>query len=373
MLTFLLCLILVANNRYLINFSLLILTAVIVHASLSLNYLTQSKLLFNSYLSYDNLTLSVLIISGLITLWLISLYGDLILSYRLKLNNEFIALIILLLVALGGLITSNSYLSLFVAVELQSLTLYILFATNITPNLLNNSSKVSLSYLINAAMATALLLFGIATNSVVLVLISIIWKLGVVPVHVWSLPILDNQHSLITSIYLTIAKYGTLLIIAFIASSSLVSISLLTYIGLMNLTVGNVLGLLQFRYQRIIVYSSLIQIGYMLLVLANQTSLGLGYFELYSFYTVVLLILWVLPTYSQWNGGRLLPSVQLWIMILTLYTVAGLPFFPLFWTKLDILYTIQSESLVIALISTLLSSLIYVRLIKYMSFFSPTY
>lgn len=68
MLTLLLCLILVANNRYLINFSLLILTAVIVHASLSLNYLTQSKLLFNSYLSYDNLTLSVLIISGLITL-----------------------------------------------------------------------------------------------------------------------------------------------------------------------------------------------------------------------------------------------------------------------------------------------------------------
>lgn len=111
------------------------------------------------------------------------------------------------------------------------------------------------------------------------------------PVHVWSLPILDNQHSLITSIYLTIAKYGTLLIVAFIASSSTIAIEMLTYIGLLNLTIGNVLGLLQFRYQRIIVYSSLIQIGYMLLVLSNQTSLGLGYFELYSFYTVMLLIL----------------------------------------------------------------------------------
>jgi NADH:ubiquinone oxidoreductase subunit 2 (subunit N) len=56
-------------------------------------------------------------------------------------------------------------------------------------------------------------------------------------------------------------------------------------------------------------------------------------------------------------------------MILVLYTVAGLPFFPLFWVKLDILFAIESQSLTIALISTLLSSLIYIRLIKYMSFF----
>lgn len=105
---------------------------------------------------------------------------------------------------------------------------------------------------------------------------------------------------------------------------------MLTYIGLLNLVLGNVLGLLQTRYQRIIVYSSLIQIGYMLLILANNTSLGLTYFELYSFYTVILFILWIVPTYSQYNSARLLPSIQLWIMVLTLYTVAGLPFFPLF-------------------------------------------
>lgn len=369
MLSSLLCLLLVANNRYLINLSLLMVASVVIHANLSLNLVHNTKLLFNSYSSFDQLSSSIIVISGLIIIWLISLYGELILSYKLTLNNEFIALILLLGISLSGLIITNSYLNLFVAIELQSLTLYILFATNIVPTLNNNVSKVSLSYLINAAMATALLLFGIAINSASLILMAIIWKLGVVPVHVWSLPILDNQHSLITSIYLTIAKYGTLLIIAVVAASSSISIEMLTYVGLLNLTIGNVLGLLQFRYQRIIVYSSLIQIGYMLLILSLQTSLSLGYFELYSFYTVILLILWIVPTYNGWMSGRLFSSVNLWIMVLTLYTVAGLPFFPLFWTKLDVLLLIQNQSLIIALLSTLLSSLIYVRLIKYMAFF----
>lgn len=174
MLTTLVCLILVANNRYLINFSLLILTSVVIHASLNINYLTNTKLLFNSYSSYDNLTVSVILVSGLVVIWLISLYGELILSSRLTLNNEFITLIILLVIALSGLAVTNSYLNLFVAIELQSLTLYILFATNIVPTLNHNASKVSLSYLINAAMATALLLFGIAVNSSILTLIAVI-------------------------------------------------------------------------------------------------------------------------------------------------------------------------------------------------------
>lgn len=372
MLTFSMLWILLVNNKYVYNFFILMLGTIIYQNVISINYVMSTKLLFNSYTSYDNLTISILIIGSLITVWLISLYGNTV--FYSKLDNEFLALIFLLIIAMGSLSSINSYLTLFVAIELQSLVLYILLAININnlklnvvPNLL---SKVSLSYLINAATATALLIFGFSTNSNILVLISIIWKLGVMPVHAWSLPILDNQHNVIVSIYLTITKYGSLLAIGLIASQSNQLIQVLTFIGLINLTLGNILGLLQFRYQRIIVFSSLIQIGYMLLVLSNLSSLGLGYFELYSFFTIILLILWIVPTFNKFNSSSLLPSVQLWTLVLTLYTVAGLPFFPLFWTKLDILLAIQSESLIIALLSTLLSSFIYIRLIKYMSFFS---
>lgn len=210
----------------------------------------------------------------------------------LSLNNEMLTLLMLLVVAITGLASSNSYLSLFVAIELQSLVLYILLATRLTEDSITSVvSKVSLSYLINAATATALLLFGIATNSGVLTLAAVLWKLGVMPVHVWSLPVLDNQHSLIVAAYLTLAKYGVLVVIAILASSSAAASTMLLYVALLNLVAGNVLGLLQYRYQRIIVYSSMIQIGYMLLVISSATSLALTFFELYSFYTVMLLTL----------------------------------------------------------------------------------
>lgn len=359
---------LINNKQYLLNYIILVLGLVAYHSSISLSKLINTKLLFNGYSSYDPLTLSVIMISALIALWLVSLYTESVTRQGLTINNELLTLILLLMVALVGLASTNSYLTLFVTIELQSLVLYIILATNVIPSIVSNVSKVSLSYLINAAMATALLLFGLSLNSSLLVLVSILWKLGVVPVHVWSLPILDNQHSLITSIYLTLAKYGILVVIGIIASSSLIATTLLIYIGLVNLVIGNILGLLQFRYQRIIVYSSLIQIGYMLLVLASSSSLGIIYFELYSIYTVLLLLLWSLPTYNTLHSNRWLSNVQTWIMVLVLYTVAGLPFMPLFWAKLDILLAIDSQSITIALLSTLLSSLIYVRLIRYITF-----
>lgn len=142
------------------------------------------------------------------------------------------------------------------------------------------------------------------------------------------------------------------------------------YLGLLNLTVGNVLGLLQVRYQRIITYSSLIQIGYMLLVIGSSSSIAITYFEVYSLYTVLLLVLFTVPAYSLLNASATMGPVQRWILIISLYTVAGLPFMPLFWTKLLVLLAINSQALIVALLSTLLSSLIYIRLIKYISFYS---
>lgn len=165
---------LVSNNRYLLNFIVLILLAGAYHASIGLSNLENSKLLFNSYTSFDSLTLSIIFISILIAIWLITQYSSHVLKLGLNINNELLTLIMLLMVALVGLSSANSFLTLFVAIELQSLTLYILLATNITPVILNNTSKVSLSYLINAAMATALLLFGMSINSTLLVLIAIL-------------------------------------------------------------------------------------------------------------------------------------------------------------------------------------------------------
>jgi formate hydrogenlyase subunit 3/multisubunit Na+/H+ antiporter MnhD subunit len=133
-----------------------------------------------------------------------------------------------------------------------------------------------------------------------------------------------------TAAYLTLAKYGLLVIIGVLATVNSQLPNYLMWIGLVNLMVANVLGLLHFRYQRIITYSSLIQIGYMLLTLAFSSSLALTYFELYSIYTLMLLLLWSNSEQIVLQGASVIPKVQLWILIFVLYTVAGLPWMPLF-------------------------------------------
>jgi NADH-quinone oxidoreductase subunit N len=293
----------------------------------------------------------------------------------IKINNELIALMVLLAIASVTLSTTNHFIMLFVAIELQSLVLYVLFAINVLPannnnSSVNNTAIISLSYLINAATATGLLLFAIGINNNILLLVTLLWKLGVIPVHVWSIPIIDNLSNIVASIYLTLTKFGTLVVVAIVSSTTIVANGLATYVGMLNLIFGNILGLMQIRYQRIIAFSSLIQVGYLLLVIGNSTSLALTYFQIYALFTVLLLILWTIPVSNISHGATNLPKTQLWILIIVLYSVAGLPFMPLFWTKLSILLAISSQALTVALISTLLSSLIYVRLIKHFAFFS---
>jgi NADH:ubiquinone oxidoreductase subunit 2 (subunit N) len=106
---------------------------------------------------------------------------------------------------------------------------------------------------------------------------------------------------LIASIYLTISKFGTIIAIALLASISNISSIVTLYLGVINLIIGNIIGLLQIRYQRIITYSSLIQIGYMLLVISSSTGMAITYFEVYSLYTILLLVLFTVPAYNLYN------------------------------------------------------------------------
>ena len=123
----------------------------------------------------------------IILLFLISTYNNVVLPLRIR--PEQITLFILLLIAVSSLSSSITIIALFASVEVQSLILYLIFSSKITHNnsvLVEDkkgNSKPSLSYLFNASCATALLLYSISINSSLLLLISIMWKLGAMPMH----------------------------------------------------------------------------------------------------------------------------------------------------------------------------------------------
>ena len=104
---------------------------------------------------------------------------------RTNSNSEILALLLLLLIAVSALSSSNHILAIFVGIELQSLALYILLAIRIPNNNhgIASTSRLGISYLINAAIATAMLLLGFSHNSALLLVIALLWKLGSLPVH----------------------------------------------------------------------------------------------------------------------------------------------------------------------------------------------
>jgi NADH:ubiquinone oxidoreductase subunit 2 (subunit N) len=184
------------------------------------------------------------------------------------------------------------------------------------------------------------------------------------------IPILDVSHSIVSAVILSLSKYGLLVMVTLISSSSVMSHTLLYYVSIINLVIGTIIALTQYRYVRILAWTSMIQIGYVLLIVhSNYHSISLLFFELYTVYTVLLIILYNNNRLTSiTNISNLMGTTQILLMIAMLYSVAGIPYAALFWIKLDILLHVPTQSFTIALFITFLSSIVYVRLIKQLSF-----
>lgn len=150
-----------------------------------------SLLLFN-YFTTDFISNSAAITLLFLMVWLIiSISQTLNSSSSSNTNgNESIALLILALIAIISLSSSNHLISTIVCIELQSLVLYVVLAftygsanplvlqnstsTTILESARDGNSQFGLSYLINAAVATAFLLLGLAYNQPIVVGIALL-------------------------------------------------------------------------------------------------------------------------------------------------------------------------------------------------------
>jgi len=66
------------------------------------------------------------------------------------------------------------------------------------------------------------------------------------------IPILDISHSIISAVILSLSKYGLLVMVTLISSSSSMSHTLLYYVSLINLIIGTIIALTEYRYIRIL-------------------------------------------------------------------------------------------------------------------------
>ncbi len=197
-------------------------------------------------------------------------------------------------------------MAVFLGLELLSLALYCLCA--MSPR--RTARESALKYLILSSMASGFLLYGSAlmfgaTGSVAfaalatatvtpllalgagLFLVGLAFKLSLVPFHAWTPDVYEGAPLPVTAFMSIVTKAGTLAVLARFAYAALPSdhasaiLAPLWVLAALSMLVGNLAALAQTDMKRLLAYSGIAQVGYIVTAFAGQTTLGLRYAILY--------------------------------------------------------------------------------------------
>ncbi|MGE4170128.1 MAG: NADH-quinone oxidoreductase subunit N [Candidatus Margulisiibacteriota bacterium] len=304
------------------------------------------------------------------------------------LSNPFNHVAILLFSLVGALLMVGfeHMVLLFLGLEILSLPLYVMAASQANSPA---SKEAALKYFILGAFASSLLLLGItfgygATHSFVLydlltaaptlysqlgflfLLAGLGFKLGIVPFHSWVPDVYEGSPTLYTGYMATVVKlaagYAFIRIFGFPGVLSHQS-NLFAALAVIGMTVGNLMALKQHNPKRILAYSSIAQMGYLLLAfVGTQPSppsalIYLGAYALASLGTFAVLTL--IETKQVPLGGLIKKHpILAWIWILSLLSLAGIPPLPGFLAKITLFFHVFTQGHPVLVIVAVVNSLI---------------
>ncbi len=193
-------------------------------------------------------------------------------------------------------------MTIFLGLELLSLALYCLCALSTR----STARESALKYLILSSMASGVLLYGMAllfgaSGSVALAtiagahptfmlelgaglfLVGIAFKLGLVPFHVWMPDVFEGAPLAVTAFMSVVTKAGALAVLCRFAYGSLphdVTNAILVpvwVVAALSILIGNLGALAQTDMKRLLAYSGIAQVGYIVVAFAGRTDLGVRY------------------------------------------------------------------------------------------------
>jgi NADH-quinone oxidoreductase subunit N len=276
----------------------------------------------------------------------------------------------LILFALAGMIMMVSYKNmamLFIGIEIMSVSLYILAGIR-----KNNfaSNEASLKYFLMGAFSTGFLLFGItlvygATGSfdldvinqylvgnfksvspllypgLILMLIGLSFKVGAAPFHFWVPDVYEGSPSLIMAFMSTVVKTAGFAAFVRLFAGSFAPLHdfwlpPLMVIVCLTLFIGNVTALFQKSFKRMLAYSSISHVGYILFALVNLTSSSsndvLFYAAAYTFANIIAFGALILvkqktggDTFMSFNGLAKKNPFVAFVLTVAMLSLAGIP------------------------------------------------
>ncbi len=391
-------------------YSLSIISLVIVLSLIINTPLNKEIYLFSDSYKIDRLSFFMKIIT------IISGIFVLIISYNyLKITKifsiEYPILILCSILGMMVMISSYDLIVFYIGLELQSLALYVLAAFNRDQK---KSSEAGLKYFVLSALSSGLLLYGcsliygfsestnfsliseniVATDfgnifGIVFILVGLSFKISAVPFHMWAPDVYEGSPTSVTLFFAIVPKIAAVTVFIrflYVPFFGLIDQwqSIIIFLALASMIFGAVSAIGQKNLKRLIAYSSIGHMGYALAGLATVSNSGIQSSIIYiTIYFVMNLgifsCLFMLKRNNKYYENiedlsglsKNHPIISLSLLIL-LFSLAGIPPMAGFFAKFYIFMSVIEKSMyflaVVGLISTVISSFYYLRIIKIIYF-----
>jgi NADH-quinone oxidoreductase subunit N len=340
-------------------------------------------------------------------------------------KGEYYVLTLFATLGMMVMISANHFVTIYIGLELLSLSLYAMVAMNRDSVV---ASEAAMKYFVLGALASGLLLYGMSmiygatgtleitaiaerlysggVNKTVLVfgLVFLVgglaFKLGVVPFHMWIPDVYHGAPTSVTLFISTAPKLAAFAIVMRLLVNGLITMaadwqSMLIILSVLSMAIGNLAAIAQTNLKRMLAYSAISHMGFMLLgivtgVVGGDARYALNAYSSAMFYVIAYVLMsagtfgmillmaragFEAEEISDYKGLNKRSPWFAGIMLMLMFSMAGVPFFIGFFAKFSVLQAVVAAGYmwlaIVAVLFSLIGAFYYLRLVKVMYFDAP--
>jgi len=350
------------------------------------------------------------------------LYGRRYLQDRKLESSEYYLLILFATLGIMVLISAGSLLTIYIGLELLSLSSYALVAINRDSV---RATEAAMKYFVLGALASGLLLYGMsmvygATQSLglvdiarslvdpqaanrtvllfglVFVVAGVSFKLGVVPFHMWIPDVYEGSPTAVTLFIASASKLAAFAMVCRLLALGMWDLVdhwklMLLIVAIASIILGNLTAIVQTNLKRMLAYSGISHMGFLLLGFASTTQHGSTNAYASALFYALTYVLSTLAAFGiillmsragleaenidDFKGLNKRSSWWAGLMAVVMLSMAGLPIFVGFFAKFFVLQAVWSAGYsalaVLAVLMSLVGAFYYLRIVKVMFFDEP--
>jgi NADH-quinone oxidoreductase subunit N len=360
----------------------------------------------------------VLKVVTLLSVAVVFVYSTDYLQRRAILKGEYYVLGLFATLGAMVLISAGSLITLYLGLELMSLCLYAMVAFDRDSGI---AAESAIKYFVLGSLASGTLLYGMSiiygvtgnlelaaiadavhnglgdniglVFGIAFLIVGVGFKFGAVPFHMWIPDVYDGSPTCVTAFIGTASKLAAFALAMRLLPEALGGSQpdwsqMLVVLAVLSMAIGNIVAIAQSNIKRMLAYSTISHVGYILLGILSGTAQG---YQAAMFYMISYVIvaggafgMILLLARQGFEADKIVDFRGLnarspWfagMMAILMFSLAGLPPFIGFWAKLGVIQAVLGINYtwlaVAAVLFSVVGAYFYLRIVKLMYFDEPT-